>query len=910
VIQSQVMRVLGLAEGASEADIRKAYAQRLKITHPEDNPEGFKELRQAYESALQYLRFRQQYPDAYQDESETDAEAAGSDPQITVETIPRQQHVPAAPLPVDDRREEPARLEPDENDLHAEACNRLGGGLQTGASTDELRAALEAVLTSPALANVDIYNRTEGWLIHVLASTAPASHPLLDRAIAFYQWNRVGDHRNQGPGAIVNMRARIPYEKKATEFIARVKDKRHEFHRAYKELTRPPHTRGPLSRVWALRREDLIDRFIAYITQRAPLAIESLDPEALAWWRKGKRGPLAWMMNVASSLSGIVAVAIVAVGILTFANAAGLLSRSGTSPSSQPRFEDASMIAVRAKCEREFEKVRTASSDTALLISLRNANTACQFARGLMPDSLLVTQHAGMIALARKKPDEAADHFDWILQFSPNDPYALFGKGLALSSPALMSEAIRRDPEVEAYFSALRVTFPVVTPMTETPKSRWIKPPRPQFDTAPKRIKQPAEKDIRDAVRHFGLTETPEGIAALHCLVDANGSVSECEILGEAPRNKGVGEFALRYATASTFSPATLKGVAMNDAPLFYMITLSGAGPAADASSALFAELRKRVEREADAARETAVAADAEPLPATEPEPVLSPDAQRVMARKECQTLFEGIRLAKQGQVNANRMAHAETACRRELGKAPESLLLRQQVAILALTGARPAEASGLFDEILAQSPNDPYALYGKGVAAVALDQAADTSIIAEARKRDPAVKAYFEKLPLALPVVAPMEGEPKSRFVKRPTPEADTRPKRLGDLGDDSMRAIMRRFGLGESPVGTALLDCLIRADGSVTDCVIAEEKPYNRGVGEFGVAMAYVSKFEPAKLDGQPVDKLPLRYTVSLVATKEELDRLKAEREKAAEPPDTAPSSPAPSPQAPHTDAPPPAQ
>lgn len=584
MIQSQVMRVLGLAEGASEADIRKAYAQRLKITHPEDNPEGFKELRQAYESALQYLRFRQQYPDAYKDESETEAEAAGSDPQITIETIPRQQHVPAAPLPVDDRREEPARLEPDENDLHAEACNRLGGGLQTGASVEELRAALEAVLTSPALANVDIYNRTEGWLIHVLASTAPTSHPLLDRAIEFYQWNRVGDHRNQGPGAIVNMRARIPYEKKATEFIARVKDKRHEFHRAYKELTRQPHTRGPLSRVWALRREDLIDRFIAYITQRAPLAIESLDPEALEWWRKGKRGPLAWMVNVASSFSGIAAVAIFAVAVVTIANATGLmsgLSSTRTDPRA-PRYAELTSTGLRAKCEKEFEKVHFAPSDAALRIALRTANTACQTARGLMPDSLLLTQYAGMIALARKKPDEAANHFDWILQFSPNDPYALFGKGLALSSPALMGEAMRRDPEVEGYFSALRVTFPAVKPMTETPKSHWIKPPRPQFDTAPKRIKGPTEKEARDAMHHFGLTETPEGMAALHCLVDADGSVSECEILGEAPRNKGVGEFAMRYATASAFSPATLKGVAVDRAPLNYMITLSGSGPAAE----------------------------------------------------------------------------------------------------------------------------------------------------------------------------------------------------------------------------------------------------------------------------------------------------------------------------------------
>lgn len=47
-----VFQILGIAEAADEETIRGAYRELLKSTNPEDNPEGFKRLRQAYEEAL------------------------------------------------------------------------------------------------------------------------------------------------------------------------------------------------------------------------------------------------------------------------------------------------------------------------------------------------------------------------------------------------------------------------------------------------------------------------------------------------------------------------------------------------------------------------------------------------------------------------------------------------------------------------------------------------------------------------------------------------------------------------------------------------------------------------------------------------------------------------------------------
>lgn len=72
-MSSDPFELLGLERtSATEADVRKAYAQRLKVTRPEDDREGFIALRAAFELARQEARWREQYPDDAAQEDEQD----------------------------------------------------------------------------------------------------------------------------------------------------------------------------------------------------------------------------------------------------------------------------------------------------------------------------------------------------------------------------------------------------------------------------------------------------------------------------------------------------------------------------------------------------------------------------------------------------------------------------------------------------------------------------------------------------------------------------------------------------------------------------------------------------------------------------------------------------------------------
>lgn len=65
--------VLGIEQRGATADqARRAYAQKLKTTRPEDDPEAFMLLRNSYENALRSIRWAEQNPSYYDDDDDGD----------------------------------------------------------------------------------------------------------------------------------------------------------------------------------------------------------------------------------------------------------------------------------------------------------------------------------------------------------------------------------------------------------------------------------------------------------------------------------------------------------------------------------------------------------------------------------------------------------------------------------------------------------------------------------------------------------------------------------------------------------------------------------------------------------------------------------------------------------------------
>ncbi len=67
--KTEIFQVLGIEETKDENLIKRAYREKLAVTNPEDNPEGFKRLRSAYEEACKFARQPEEEVKEEKDES-------------------------------------------------------------------------------------------------------------------------------------------------------------------------------------------------------------------------------------------------------------------------------------------------------------------------------------------------------------------------------------------------------------------------------------------------------------------------------------------------------------------------------------------------------------------------------------------------------------------------------------------------------------------------------------------------------------------------------------------------------------------------------------------------------------------------------------------------------------------------
>ncbi len=301
--------MLGVPRGSDRATVRRAYAAKLKVTNPEDDAAGFKELRAAYEEALRWVDY-QQFDDWDDEEDDAATEAARAGLTLTPiweEIAPDGDALPEAePLP-------PPEPDPLEVERAADAAEfeRRFAELEAGLrgpwfkDRDGIRAAFDAVMAAPALIELDRRAYAEYRIAALIADTIPRSDAILREAMAAFGWEGEGNH----PHAVWALRARLDEWRLIASF-----GRGHALARGWRALIdgKSPNW---LRRLRALRpgTAGQVRQLFDLADYDVPGIAHSFHPKAVEWWRAHLDAPRFGSVELALLLLGGVVAALFAV---------------------------------------------------------------------------------------------------------------------------------------------------------------------------------------------------------------------------------------------------------------------------------------------------------------------------------------------------------------------------------------------------------------------------------------------------------------------------------------------------------------------------------------------------------------------------------------------------------------------
>ena len=328
-----IWKTLGIPRTRDRNEIRRAYARQLKITNPEDDPEGFKTLRAAYEQALAQAAMPESFyavshfevlqveevealvtvetadlaktdqvpplpepPLVFRPEPEPEPEPepqpgpeaeAKPAPETALVSGPEPEVQPRPTFDVRPSSKAETRPLPSPPPPPPSAPSPMAGLQQTLGGLEALlrrkdgdsaviMATFKALLASPIMDNIGVHTAAETQVAQLINRYAPQSDVLLSPAIGYFHWDHAGFQIRTSPAVLHVLRRNA-----AMPILKRLRTKGDVYHPAYLILSAPPKPVTWLNRLTGPTPEAVQD-LLRRIRQKHPVLLNDLNTETVA----------------------------------------------------------------------------------------------------------------------------------------------------------------------------------------------------------------------------------------------------------------------------------------------------------------------------------------------------------------------------------------------------------------------------------------------------------------------------------------------------------------------------------------------------------------------------------------------------------------------------------------------------